>query len=146
MESDDFLGGLIHANEELVAALMAFEVLDKSVDDDSDSELEEAAHLSRTARAASICTSPPPAPTESIAGLSLQSPKMPARPSMGTIAMPRSEPQIRVGKGKAMRREPESESEEEDEDEDDDDENPFGDRNATAPPRTEKQGYTWKEV
>ncbi|QQK42623.1 VHS subgroup [Penicillium digitatum] len=38
IETEEFLGGLIHANEELVDALMAFEVLDKSVDYDSDSE------------------------------------------------------------------------------------------------------------
>ncbi|RMD43991.1 hypothetical protein DV735_g1123, partial [Chaetothyriales sp. CBS 134920] len=51
VETDELLGGLIHANEELVEALMAFEVLDKSVvDDDSDSEVEEAVHQSREAR------------------------------------------------------------------------------------------------
>ena len=38
IESEEFLGGLIHANEELVTALMAFEVLDKSYDYDSDSD------------------------------------------------------------------------------------------------------------
>ena len=38
VESEQWLGSLIHANDELVGALMAFEVLDKSVEDDSDSE------------------------------------------------------------------------------------------------------------
>jgi LAS seventeen-binding protein 5 len=137
VESDDFLGGLIHANEELVNALMAFEVLDKSVDDDSDSEMEEAAHLSRAAAAA-----------DSMAGLSLQSPKMPPRSGM---ALNSASKMVAVGKGKMARREAESESESESDegdggDDDDDEDNPFGDRNATATPSMEKQGYTWKEV
>lgn len=38
VESEQWLGSLIHANDELVNALMAFEVLDKSVEDDSDSD------------------------------------------------------------------------------------------------------------
>ncbi|KAI9794636.1 MAG: putative actin patch assembly and actin polymerization protein [Peltula sp. TS41687] len=38
VESEQWLGGLIHANEELVNALRTFEVLDKSVEYDSDSE------------------------------------------------------------------------------------------------------------
>lgn len=157
VESDDFLGGLIHANEELVTALMAFEVLDKSVDDDSDSEMEEAAHLSRTAAQreaagagagstnSSSALLPPPPPTESFAGLTLQSPKKPPRPGagVGNIAMP----QNTLGKGKMSRQDDsESESEDEDADDDDDEDNPFGDRNATATPRMEKQGFTWKEV
>jgi hypothetical protein len=41
IESEQWLGSLIHANEELVTALMAYEVLDKSLEDDSDSEDEE---------------------------------------------------------------------------------------------------------
>jgi LAS seventeen-binding protein 5 len=160
VESDDFLGGLIHANEELVTALMAFEVLDKSVDDDSDSEMEEAAHLSRAAaaaeRSASVSSPSSPAPphpppfTEGMVGLSLQSPKMPPRPRVGML---KSSPQIPLGNGngkvRGMGRDSGSESEEreEDDDNDDDDEdNPFGDRNATATPRMEKQAYTWREV
>ena len=41
IDSEQWLGSLIHANEELVNALMAYEVLDKSLEDDSDSENEE---------------------------------------------------------------------------------------------------------
>ena len=41
VESEQWLGSLIHANEELVTALMSFEVLDKSLEDDSDSEDNE---------------------------------------------------------------------------------------------------------
>jgi LAS seventeen-binding protein 5 len=137
VESDDFLGGLIHANEEL----------DKSVDDDSDSEMEEAAHLSRTAALAERSSgSSPREATESFAGLSLQSPK-PHRPAMGVVVMPKTGPRTAVGKGKTMRQESDVESEEEEDNDDDDDEdNPFGDRNATGTPRLEKQAYTWREV
>ena len=133
VESDDFLGGLIHANEELVAALMAFEVMDKSVDDDSDSELEEAQHLSRTAHASDKVT-------QSMAGLSLaeEKPKKPPRP--GKVVIPPRPPVRTSWKAKQV----ESDSESEDEDEDPDD--PFGDRNATHTPRGERKGYTWKEV
>lgn len=38
VESEQWLGSLIHANESLVEALMAFEVMDKDLEDDSDSE------------------------------------------------------------------------------------------------------------
>lgn len=41
IDSEQWLGSLIHANEELVTALMAYEVLDKDLEDDSDSENEE---------------------------------------------------------------------------------------------------------
>lgn len=41
IDSEQWLGSLIHANEELITALMAYEVLDKSLEDDSDSEDEE---------------------------------------------------------------------------------------------------------
>lgn len=147
VESDDFLGGLIHANEELVTALMAFEVLDKSVDDDSDSEMEEAVHLSRNAAAAERAGGGPPPPAEPTIGLSLDRSKKPLRSDVGTMAMPPRAPHIGLGKGRAMKQESESESASADDDDDDDDEdNPFGDRNATATPSMEKQVYSWKEV
>lgn len=44
VESEQWLGSLIHANEELVNALMSFEVLDKSLEDDSDSDENERYH------------------------------------------------------------------------------------------------------
>ncbi|TAQ85464.1 hypothetical protein B7494_g6200 [Chlorociboria aeruginascens] len=47
VESEEWLGGLLHANDELVTALMTFEQLDRSIDADSDSddEVAEQAHL-----------------------------------------------------------------------------------------------------
>ena len=40
VESEQWIGGLLNANDELVKALIAFEVADKGVDEDSDSEEE----------------------------------------------------------------------------------------------------------
>ena len=47
VESEDWLGSLLHANDELVTALMTFEQLDRSIDADSDSddEMAEQAHM-----------------------------------------------------------------------------------------------------
>ncbi|KAI4925442.1 hypothetical protein J4E85_007321 [Alternaria conjuncta] len=41
VESEQYIGGLLNANDELVKGLMAFELMDKSIDDDSDSDNEE---------------------------------------------------------------------------------------------------------
>lgn len=40
VETDQLIGSLLSANDELVKALMAFEIMDKSIDDDSDSDAE----------------------------------------------------------------------------------------------------------
>lgn len=47
---EQWLGGLLHANDELVHALMSYEQFDRSIDADSDSddELAEQAHLYRS--------------------------------------------------------------------------------------------------
>jgi LAS seventeen-binding protein 5 len=49
VNSEQWLGALLHANDELVTALMTFEQLDRSIDADSDSDDEMAhqAHLYR---------------------------------------------------------------------------------------------------
>lgn len=133
VESDDFLGGLIHANDELVNALMAFEVLDKSIDDDSDSELEEGKHLSRLHGTAHGTSTPPPEQT-GFENLSLNPAAPPKPPRPGSIPMPPA------GKGRQV----ESESEEESEAEDEND--PFGDSHAAATPAVERRNYSWKEV
>ena len=138
VESDDFLGSLIHANDELVTALMAYEVLDKSIDDDSDSELEEAQHQSR-AHAGSV-SSPPP-PDDAVRGLSLASPPKPPRPGCVPMPITASARGSGAGKGKQAVESESEDSEEEDDDEDED--NPFGDRNAEATPAVEKSGYRW---
>ncbi|KKY24369.1 putative vhs domain-containing protein [Phaeomoniella chlamydospora] len=152
VESDDYLGGLIHANDELVNALMAFEILDKSIDDDSDSELEEGKHLSRIHAGGhhSPPSSPSRAPDHAFAGLHISNsdetsaPPKPPRPT--SIPMP---PASYIAAGKARQQEIESDqsdvSEEEEEEEEEED-NPFGDKNAAATPMVEPKAYTWKEV
>ena len=122
VESEELLGSLLHVNEELVDALIAFEVLDKSVDDDSDSEDE--------------WDSSPKSPNKNVhdgmAAMSLQSPAQPPRPT--SISMPSSKP-----KQIPRVEEPEEEEDEDDADEDD----PFADRNAVSTPKAEQAGMIW---
>ncbi|KAB8263880.1 major facilitator superfamily domain-containing protein [Aspergillus pseudonomiae] len=125
VESEEYLGSLIHANEELVTALMAFEVLDKSVDYDSDSDqdvLESGWSPDRDDHDLQ----------ESFAGLVVNPPRppRPARPM--SISIPSS------SKQRVYISDSESESEE-----DDDEDNPFGDRNAIRTPNKEISHPTW---
>lgn len=50
VEDEQWLGSLLHANDELILALLTYEQLDHSIDADSDSddELAEQAHLYRS--------------------------------------------------------------------------------------------------
>jgi len=127
IESEEFLGGLIHANEELVTALMAFEVLDKSYDYDSDSDDDV---LSGNWRSK---TEMDEEMSQRFNGLSVNPPKppRPTRPVSLSLA----------SSSQGTRRILDSESETESEEEDDED-NPFGDRNAINT-GVEKTGYTW---
>jgi len=140
VETEEFLGGLIHANEELVTALMAYEVLDKSIDDDSDSGLEEAQHLSRQA-----AKSEQAAAREAermVAAMSISNPPKPPRPSPGHIAMPPSQ-NSRNWRAKQIESDSESEADEDDPDD------PFGDKNAMKTPDPDslgRKGYSWREV
>lgn len=129
IESEEFLGGLIHANEELVTALMAFEVLDKSVDYDSDSDDDDV--LSGNWRSRAEIEEEM---NSGFSGLSVNPPK-PPRPSR-----PTSLPMASSSQHPRQIFDSESETElEEEEDED----NPFGDRNAIRTPAAEKAGYSW---
>ncbi|KAF2438193.1 hypothetical protein P171DRAFT_437250 [Karstenula rhodostoma CBS 690.94] len=71
VESEQYIGSLLNANDELVKALMAYEIMDKSIDDDSDSDDEDSS-----------------APSSSMAGLSMDDapPAKPPRPA--SIPMP----------------------------------------------------------
>ncbi|KAI9769075.1 MAG: putative actin patch assembly and actin polymerization protein [Geoglossum simile] len=132
VESEQWLGGLIHANEELINALMAFEALDKSVEDDSDSEEDDP--TIKTGR-----TSSPP--TRSFAGLVLDD--KPAKPPRPGANIPK--PAFSYGNGKG-RQYSDDESELEEEEEEEDENDPFADRNAVETPFAEREGITWKEV
>lgn len=129
VESEEYLGSLIHANEELVSALMAFEVLDKSVDYDSDSDDDIIDRLSpgRSLDDQEL--------NQSFAGLEVNPPKPPRPPR--PLSMPVAS---------SSRRNPmsyPSASESESDEDDDDEDNPFGDRNAIRTPGIEKSEVTW---
>ncbi|KAJ5164419.1 VHS subgroup [Penicillium coprophilum] len=132
IETEEFLGGLIHANDELVDALMAFEVLDKSVDYDSDSEDEGLEGNWKQKHGLGLDDTDV---NDGLAGLNIN-PSKPPRPSR-----PDSLPLASSSQHTRPIFESESESEEED-----DEDNPFGDKNAIKTPAIEKPQHTWKEV
>ncbi|KAI9717445.1 MAG: putative actin patch assembly and actin polymerization protein [Chrysothrix sp. TS-e1954] len=135
VESDQWIGSLLSANDELVKALMAFEIMDKSVEDDSDSEGEventtsaglNGAGLHRHERKTSRVN-------EQLQGLSLGgeaqeappakpprpafSPRTPAIPSMSKGAAPPVPTPLAATHPPVQK-------------DDDDDADPFGDQNA----------------
>ena len=118
VESDQWIGSLLSANDELVNALMTFEVLDKSVEDDSDSENEISSPGSK-----SRATFGGPAKVEDqLSGLTLleQAPAKPPRPG-----------ESRLQKTSLAARPPPVQREEsEDGDELGDEDDPFSDHNA----------------
>lgn len=129
IETEEFLGGLIHANEELVDALMAYEVLDKSVDYDSDSEDDILEGNWKQRHGLGLHDTDV---NDGLAGLNIN-PAKPPRPNR-----PDSLPLASSSQHTRQIFESESESEEED-----DDDNPFGDRNAIKTPAIEKPGLSW---
>ncbi|KAF4547635.1 VHS domain-containing protein 2 [Elsinoe fawcettii] len=116
VENNELVGSLLSANDELVKALTAYDVMDRSMDDDSDSDQwEDPAGFESTSGAAN-----------QLKRLKLEEkpPAKPARP------LPQEE----------------SEEEEESEPEEVDEDNPFGDQNAVKTPGIERPGMTWKTV
>ena len=136
VESEQWLGGLIHANEELVNALMTYEVLDKSVDQDSDSEDEWDNNGSASRRGSN--TGRARAASESMAGLSLSEPSVPSRQSKAGLQIPMPTSQMHTN-GHVNVEELEDFESDEEEDEND----PFADRNAVHTPQAERPGMTW---
>lgn len=131
VESEQWIGSLLSANDDLVKALIAFEVMDKSIEDDSDSDTD--AHGAYEAHKAEFQrrTAGQRDTEEALAGLNLNEPAPPAKPPRpGSIGMPP------VPAAAFSQQKQESEPEE---DEDD----PFGDQYATKTPRVEKDGMTW---
>ncbi|KAL1629969.1 hypothetical protein SLS54_000828 [Diplodia seriata] len=126
VESDQWIGSLLSANDELVKALMSYEIMDKSISDDSDSEAE-----ARSVRSPGSPTSPTATATEQMAGLNFGENPPPKPPRPGNAPMP-------LGKQRVE----ESESEP-DEDEDEDEDNPFADRNAVKAPYTDSGEMRW---
>jgi len=140
VESDQLIGTLLSANDELVKALTAFEIMDKSIDDDSDSEADDAYQVKRAEFMRR--TSGQRDAEEAFAGLNLDEPAPPVKPPRPTgLAMPPPVPAATVtGKQKA------NESDNEPEDDEVDENDPFGDQNAVKTPYIEKSGMTWRDV
>jgi hypothetical protein len=131
VESDKWIGSLVNANDELVKALTAFEIMDRSISDDSDSDIEDggastsprenhANHINQDMAKLHMHEEAPPPP-------------QPQRPM--SIAVP---PVPTFNKTPAKDEDGRSENE--------DDDDPFGDSNAVATPYGERAGMTWKEV
>lgn len=143
VESEQWLGSLLHANDELVQALMTFEQLDRSIDADSDSddELAEQAHMYRMMTEKGKSPAAPTSPTSAMANLHIDTPPSPA---------PRPAPPPRpsaVSKPAALTAVPGRPATEyadaSDEDEDEDENDPFADRNAVSTPNAERNEPAW---
>jgi hypothetical protein len=144
VESEQFIGGLLSANDELVKALMAYEVMDKSIDDDSDSDVEY-----QIARARRLSGGKDAEQQAMMANLSLDAVATSSPPNRSGLSMtpPRSrskQPEPEPEPQSESEPEPQSESEPEPEEEDDED-NPFADRNAvkTTAPHAHQGRMTW---
>ncbi|QDS72446.1 hypothetical protein FKW77_009461 [Venturia effusa] len=140
VESEKYIGSLLSANDELVKALMAYEVMDKSIDDDSDSDDPEYEAAMAARRISGHRET-----TEAFQNMNLNetvtSPSKPPRPA-SQMALP---PPIPTTTFSGKQRRFDSESEDEDEPEEDEND-PFSDRNAFKTPYVEKNGMTWRDV
>ncbi|KAK7744710.1 hypothetical protein SLS62_010130 [Diatrype stigma] len=141
VEDEQWLGGLLHANDELVTALMTFEQLDRSIDADSDSDddLAEQAHLYRMATEKgkqSMSPTSPASPVPEIAELSIK-PNLPPRPMPPPRPSDQSKPRGFLQPSPRVLDDGDYDSAEEDEND------PFADRNAVPTPQAEKAEPRW---
>lgn len=137
VESDDWIGSLVNANDELVKALTAYDVMDKSVSDDSDSDAYEnnrpSGPRSYSGETKTV--------SQQLTGLSLHgAPPKPPRPGAPTAMTVPPKPTPAFAQPKH------TSNEDDHDDNDDDDDDPFGDSHATRTPTDEQSGMTWREV
>ncbi|KAI1304009.1 hypothetical protein F5Y03DRAFT_180298 [Xylaria venustula] len=147
VEDEQWLGGLLHANDELVVALMTFEQLDRSIDADSDSEdeLAEQAHLYRMATekhkqsSSHADSTSPSSPVADMARLSLNPNNLshrsaPARPS----------PSSKLPAPPRTVFPPSNHGDSDDDSAEEDENDPFADRNAVVEtPMVERGEPRW---
>lgn len=128
VESEQWLGGLLDANDRLVTALMTFEQLDRAIDADSDSD-DEMAQQAHMYKLATEKGKEHEGATQQLAGLSInsRSPAQEKRPPQPTRPVQPPE-------------------EDEDDIEEEDENDPFADRNAVYTPAVEKPEPRWREV
>ncbi|KAK9373340.1 uncharacterized protein V1513DRAFT_449328 [Lipomyces chichibuensis] len=159
IESEDYIGALIHANEELVAALQLYDNMSHPIEHDSDSEDYDSESESESdSGAAPRRTKSPEAGRRSVSVTSPRkastshrrtpsvghdAPPKPVRPTAESLAHKRKPPPIPVKnpmlqefKAKMVISKPESEE----------DDNPFGDSNKIETPSTETFQMTWKDI
>lgn len=130
VESDEWIGSLVNANDELVKALTAYEIMDRSIDDDSDSDAWENPDAARPS-SPKVSSST----QQQLAVLSLEEapPAKPPRPNApAAVPMPPAAPPM-----------PPAQNGSDDEEDEDD---PFGDSHAAKTPYEERAGMTWREV
>ena len=125
VESEQWLGSLINANDSLVEALMAYEILDKSVDDDSDSEGQEWSDDEPPGTPARPQPDKQKDTQEAFSRLKINQKPSQQHPTM-------------LLNGKSGIRHAEDDDSEEDEGD-----NPFADSNAVHTPKGERPGMTW---
>ncbi|POR35165.1 Manganese transporter SMF1 [Tolypocladium paradoxum] len=139
VEGEQWLGSLLHANDELVHALMSFEQLDQSLDADSDSddELAEQAHLYRMATLkGKEDHSPQSSHAPDLSGLSLE-------PTPRAVAPPVPKPSSLPAPARPPRPSKKPAAPVDDDDDDDDDDDPFGDDNFVETPAIERAEPIW---
>ncbi|KAJ0158262.1 Protein lsb5 [Colletotrichum tanaceti] len=144
VESEEWLGSLLRANDELVTALMTFEQLDRSIDADSDSddELAEQAHIYRMVSEKGKQSMSPPPPD--VSGLSIShtpSPRPPPPPRPVPRSRPAPAPPAAPPAPAKPPRPPVQQAQPDSDEEDDDD--PFADKNALETPATERTEPRW---
>ncbi|KAK0875705.1 hypothetical protein LTR87_010490 [Friedmanniomyces endolithicus] len=133
VESDEWIGSLVNANDELVKALTAYEIMDRSIDDDSDSDVDGPPALSTVGHTRNTSAD---TTQQQLAGLHLSGdPKAPS---------PAKPPRPAAPTGLAMPAKPSFLAAPQDAGEDEDD--PFGDGHAAPTPARERPGMTWREV
>nr|POF17857.1 protein lsb5 [Quercus suber] len=135
VESDEWIGSLVNANDELVKALTAYEIMDRSISDDSDSDAWEndgSAPVSGHSRSISQTTQ------QQLAGLSIDAaPVKSPRSFPANITMPANPSFPSASRDETV--------DDHDVEDDEDEDNPFGDANAVPTPRQERAGMTWRE-
>ncbi|KAH9907497.1 hypothetical protein F4778DRAFT_722192 [Xylariomycetidae sp. FL2044] len=140
VEDEQWLGGLLHANDELVMALMTYEQLDRSIDADSDSEdeLAEQAHLYRMATEKGKQAMSPTSPSSPVADMA----NLNLRASPPPRAMPPPRPSEMSKPRMAQPPAPQA-AHNDDLDSDEDENDPFADSHAMVTPRVERGEPKW---
>jgi hypothetical protein len=93
VESEQYIGGLLNANDELVKGLMAFEIMDKSIDDDDSDSDNELSSSPTTESAMASMRIEEQAPAKPPRPMSIPMPPAPAPAPSKQRASPEIEPE-----------------------------------------------------